>query len=249
MAGCAAKSRTYEVYGVFCSINCAKKFVLDQKGYDQSQVLMQLNEMCADVFGLPANLDYTAKAAPARFFLLMFGGSMSIDEFRKHSLHAHTLLVMPPFVAHAMIMESRSTTDNGDGNSTSNANEDEEKAGMEGRKRGTTAGAGSITDAPPSVEVEPLCEGKHILHGLRRPTRPAPAPAITHSEGSSRFNTFLEKQQKVDAFNSATAAAAGCVRPLKKPRKKDPLLPVPTGGKPTNTLASFLVTASCMEEE
>lgn len=102
-------SRTYEVYGVFCSLNCAKKFVLDRGGYDQTQVLMQLNEICVSVFGLPANEVYSAKPAPPRFFLTMFGGHLTIEEFRAHSLYCHTLLIMPPFVSHAMIMESYNT--------------------------------------------------------------------------------------------------------------------------------------------
>ena len=105
-----SKSHTYEVYGVFCSINCAKKFVLDRKGYDQSQVLLQLNEMCSEVFGLEAEAVYTAKPAPPRFFLHMFGGHMDIQAFRNLSLTAHTMLVMPPFVSHAMIMESHPTS-------------------------------------------------------------------------------------------------------------------------------------------
>ena len=97
---------TYEVYGVFCSMNCAKKFVLEKPTYDQQQVLLQLNEVCCSVFGIPGADIFTAKEAPPRFFLKMFGGHLDIGEFRATSLTARTVLVTPPFVSYAMVLET-----------------------------------------------------------------------------------------------------------------------------------------------
>lgn len=98
----------YEVYGVFCSLNCAKKYILDRNTHDQQQLLMQLNEVCVNIFGIKATDVLNAKEAPPRNFLTMFGGHLSIDEYRAMSITTRTVLVTPPFVSHAMILEEHS---------------------------------------------------------------------------------------------------------------------------------------------
>jgi hypothetical protein len=94
----------YEVYGVFCSLNCAKKHVLEQLSHDQQQLLMQLNELCVNVYGMNMETVFNAKEAPPRIFLKMFGGHMDIEEYRVKSVNVRTVMVTPPFVSHAMIL-------------------------------------------------------------------------------------------------------------------------------------------------
>lgn len=98
----------YEVYGVFCSLNCAKKFLLEQHTHDQQQLLMQLNDLCVNVYGMDSENVFNAKEAPPRIFLKMFGGHMDIEEYRAKSEHVRTVLVTPPFVSHAMVLEEHS---------------------------------------------------------------------------------------------------------------------------------------------
>lgn len=100
-----AKKSYYEVYGVFCSLNCAKKTLLEQHTHDQQQLLMQLNELCVNVFGMDTDSVFNAKEAPPRIFLKMFGGHMDIEEYRVKSVSVRTVLVTPPFVSHAMVLE------------------------------------------------------------------------------------------------------------------------------------------------
>lgn len=215
------KSTYYEVYGVFCSVNCAKKFVLERKSYDQQQVLMQLHEMCCSVFGIPSIDVFTAKEAPPRFFLKMFGGNLSIEEFREKSLTTRTVLVMPPFVSHAMILESHSN------------NPGSPSTGVDERY---------------NVVGEPLREGHHMLRGLRRPTRSVTPPELEETCAPSRFEEFIT-QMETEADKSSTAEAHPARRiSVKRPRKKETntaAVPVTNNG---NTLNSFLMIRPTAEQ-
>ena len=211
------RSSYYEVYGVFCSVNCAKKFVLERKSYDQQQVLLQLNEMCSSVFGMHPNDVFTAKEAPPCFFLKMFGGEMDIATFRAKSLTTRTALVMPPFVSHAMILESHNAKTNREGDEQDNT---EEKS---------------------DAVIEPLREGQHMLRGLRRPTRPVtPSMTSQQSGGASRFDDFIKQKE-----TSSAAGGSGGVRPVRAPvkkmRKKEISPPVVRSAENANTLNSFLM--------
>ena len=103
-----SKKSYYEVYGVFCSLNCAKKSLLENHSHDQQQLLMQLNELCVNVYGMDTDSVFNAKEAPPRIFLKMFGGHMDIEEYRSKSVNVRTVLVTPPFVSHAMVLEEHS---------------------------------------------------------------------------------------------------------------------------------------------
>jgi hypothetical protein len=227
MSSSGGKTNQYEVYGVFCSVNCTKKFVLERKGFDQSQVLLQLNEMCCSVFGMDSNEVFTAKAAPPRFFLKMFGGHMDIEEFRAKSLTTHTILVMPPFVSHAMILESHSINKNGAESASTTLEEETKREEL----------------------IEPLREGQHMLRGLRRPTVPMSSPPPQTSENEvSRFEAFVKERARkgdtaLSGSHSNTPDDGNSKKPLraaKKPRKKEPVGGGATTGN-ANTLNSFLM--------
>lgn len=221
------KSMYYEVFGVFCSVNCAKKFVLERGSYDQQQLLLQLNEMCCSVFGISGSDVFTAKEAPPRYFLKMFGGSMDITEFRAMSLTTRTMLVMPPFVSHAMILEANAVRDA----SVSDTSEDT------------------------SSVVEPIREGQHMLRGLRRPTHPVPSESVCPTTSISRFDEFIKQKKASDGdgnvnVNSTTGGGVRPLRPVpKKIRKKENTLDTTQASAPstTNTLNSFLMMRSTTE--
>lgn len=191
----------YEVYGVFCSINCAKKMVLGTPSHDQPELLMQLNELCVNVYGLSPDDVFNAKPSPPRMFLTMFGGHMSIEQYRETSLSARTVLVSPPFVSHAMVMETHS--------------------GIRGGARAAAGGEHTITHHDDAdVVVEPLREGQHVLRGLRRPTLPSAPPtggvgAANKPSTMSRFDDFVSRRTQDAAPPLASGDAA---RPTKRPR-------------------------------
>ena len=99
----------YSVYGVFCSLNCAQRNILDANTHDQAELIMRLNSLCVNVYGMSADSVRTAKASPPRQFLTKFGGHLSIEEFRAASATSTSLLVPAPFVPYVALLESHST--------------------------------------------------------------------------------------------------------------------------------------------
>lgn len=186
---CNTKS-FYEVYGVFCSINCAKKYLLERHTHDQQNLLMQLNEVCVNVFGMDALHVFNAKEAPPYIFLKAFGGHMDIDEYRAKSLNCRTVLIEPPFVSHAMVLEEHSLKHTAAAEKT--------RSDISEEARATTV-------------IEPLKEGQHKLRGLRRPTHPIPAPKPQDTPPVSKFDAYVQSKKK-----STTSLDA---RPTKRPKK------------------------------
>jgi hypothetical protein len=158
----------YEVYGVFCSLNCAKKYLLEKDTHDKQDLLMQLNVLCVDVFGMTPEQVFNAKEAPPRMFLKMFGGHLGIEEYREKRVGTRTLLVTPPFVSHAMLLEEHS-----------------------GQR-----GPASVDTTPVDPVIEPLREGQHELRGLRRPTNPLPIPPTQNTPSESRFDAFVKARAR-----------------------------------------------------
>jgi hypothetical protein len=100
-------TNVYYVYGVFCSCNCAVKYILERTTYDQQQILLAFKEMVSKVFhlqGVNTNV-FALEPAPPRIFLRVFGGHLGIEEFRNTSLTARTTLITPPFVSYSMVLE------------------------------------------------------------------------------------------------------------------------------------------------
>jgi len=200
----------YSVYGVFCSINCAKKYLMDKHTHDRPQLLMTLNELCVDVYGMCADKVFNAIAAPPRMCLSMFGGDMDIEAYREESLTTHTVLVTPPFVSHAMITEKYPI-------SQDTACPDPATAPP------------TTTKQPSSSEVviEPLQEGKHVLRGLRRPTHPLVAPAEDRQDVArlSRFEDFVNtKNVEEESGTTKTGNRSRplpAARPAKRVRRKE----------------------------
>lgn len=235
-------SKTYEVYGVFCSLNCAKRFVLETKSYNQQEVLLQLNEVACSVFGLSRDDVFTAREAPSRFFLTMFGGPMSIEEFRSKSLTSRTTLMTPPFVSHAMILESHTVHE------SSTANHQVVSTTTE------TVSSSSSSSASPSS----LREGRqHMLRGLRRPSRPlTPPPSSSQADDDanctvSRFEEFMVQMSGSDDNNTAIPKTTTKTLPKRSSGHKKAVAsspPPPPSPPPSNasdvTLTSFLMSRS-----
>jgi hypothetical protein len=161
----------YEIYGVFCSLNCAKKFLLEKDTHDKQQLLMQLNDLCVGVFGMTPEEVFNAKESPPRIFLKMFGGHLDIDEYRAKSLNTRTLLVTPPFVSHAMLLEEHS----GEKACPSEAVVEPLKEGqhvMRGLRRPTNP----VTISSPEPETPPANSRFNVF--LKSKVRGAPATEV-----------------------------------------------------------------------
>lgn len=95
----------YHVMGVFCSVNCAKRFMLDTGGQNVNEALMQFVDICVTVWGLRLEDVVHAAAAPPRWLLTLFGGELDVEAFRAKSLVCRTRVVEAPFLTHAMVTE------------------------------------------------------------------------------------------------------------------------------------------------
>lgn len=174
----------YTVYGVFCSCNCAVAYILERNTYDQQRLLLQFKSMATHVFGFLTTDVFALEPAPPRIFLRLFGGHLSVEEFRRSSLVARNTLLLPPFISYSMVLEENSRM----------------SGNMSESKQAHDEGA-----------VMPITS--HVIRGLRRPTvAPAAAhdeePAAEHDHATlnqwaadkadnpvSLFEQFMEAKQ------------------------------------------------------
>jgi len=73
----------YEIDGIFCSVNCCRAFILDNKHntlYSDSQTL--LYKLYQDIYGTST---HEIVPAPSWRLLMEYGGHLSIQEFRDES--------------------------------------------------------------------------------------------------------------------------------------------------------------------
>ena len=74
------KNNKYEVQGCFCSLNCAKAYNLKENNYRTSEINSLIEDFRRELFGIDS---YPVMIAPPRQTLDIFGGYMSIEDFRK----------------------------------------------------------------------------------------------------------------------------------------------------------------------
>ena len=74
------ENNKYEVQGCFCSLNCAKAYNLKENNYRMSEINSLIEDFRREIFGISSHAVVTA---PPRQSLNIFGGYLSIDDFRK----------------------------------------------------------------------------------------------------------------------------------------------------------------------
>ena len=91
----AVSSTTYEVYGYFCSVACARAFLFESATFDSNRQLLLLNKVAVDVYGLVPPF----AISPPRLSLQLFGGPFDIETFRQKSKSKKTRnkMTLPPF--------------------------------------------------------------------------------------------------------------------------------------------------------
>lgn len=88
----------FHVYGQFCSLSCAAAYnVTSHMGSDRMWDIHGWIQMMAQVYQLPLPV----RPSPSRYVLKIFGGSLSIEEFRAaHNTLARTVVLnVPPLVS------------------------------------------------------------------------------------------------------------------------------------------------------
>jgi hypothetical protein len=99
-----ATHKTYHVFGVFCSYNCAAAFSADSISYCVNQrarlLLFQLLRELAKADGKPITVDsVSCKPSPHWSVLNAYGGPMNIADFRKFTRNRRLgLHVYPPWI-------------------------------------------------------------------------------------------------------------------------------------------------------
>ena len=96
-----AAEGVYHVFGSFCSLACAKAYLLETPTFNTGLMVMLLSKMGREIYG-----EEKIDPAPPRLSLDIFGGPFSIDTFRakKNKVLVH----VPPFVSTYMVCEERS---------------------------------------------------------------------------------------------------------------------------------------------
>lgn len=80
----------YICYGNFCSVSCAKTYLLDRNDFSVGHSLMLLARVARDVYRINDDIC----CAPPRVLLTAFGGNLTIDEFRRHNTDTtHTFVI------------------------------------------------------------------------------------------------------------------------------------------------------------
>ena len=98
-------SRSFTVYGNFCSFECMKTFNSNESGsYKQNQTTL-ISKMAHDMCGKRADI----VPAPPRECLKVFGGTMTIAEFRSSRKDIY-VVYKPPLVSHMATAEIHATS-------------------------------------------------------------------------------------------------------------------------------------------
>ena len=104
---------TYEMYGNFCSFNCAMAYLIfcsDTRfdacyGSEQIEQIHLLNSLCAQSSDIALN-DVNIKPAPPKISLNVFGGNMTISNYRKSFCDGRVFnIYKPPIVPIINIVE------------------------------------------------------------------------------------------------------------------------------------------------
>lgn len=103
--------KTYYVFGCFCSFNCAYSYNINMNDYKIWERLSMLKSLYTKMYNEKTDI----LPAPPRKALSMFGGHISIEEFRNNNIKfkKEYLYLIPPMVSIIPIIEESNTnTDN-----------------------------------------------------------------------------------------------------------------------------------------
>ena len=103
-------SGNFSVFGVFCSWPCAKQYLNESQGWCSGERALLLEDLAREGFGYTGPM---IRAAPPRHRLEMFGGDLTIEEFRKEH-HFFNGSLRPPLVSFPEIYERANSSNHQD---------------------------------------------------------------------------------------------------------------------------------------
>jgi hypothetical protein len=171
------KSDIFAVFGVFCSWPCAKQYQNEHQIWTSGERSLLLEEMAREAFGYrgPA-----IQAAPSRHRLIMFGGDLSLEQFRGEHLFANATL-RPPLISFPEIYERCASSHGTEGNT---APPQWSVRGL--RPNGTTSAAASSS----SANLSPY--DQYML--TRKSNTPKTAKRTAVTDNPDTLQRFLKKQ-------------------------------------------------------
>lgn len=220
------RDRLYVVYGCFCSLACAKAFVLAHAAFDQTSQLVLLERMGHEVFGI----DHVVTPAPDRTLLDVFGGPYSLARFRSIGTAARARLVAPPFVSSYMCAEERELE-------TTRASALGVATGI-GTVRGLRRPAQPVRLTSADAAAAPPDPDAPYLRFLAQKgvaSADAAAPAASHSDASSAPQASSAPPSQASERGAAAAAGAA----TRAATTTHPA-PTPKAGSGGGTLARFM---------
>ena len=100
----------WEMKGIFCSGSCTKRYILDGDSYNTTNLLCLLRKFMTQVMRLKIK---NIVAAPPKLMLNIFGGAMSIQDYRQYGTQKHnssskvtSQQFEAPFVSWATVIKS-----------------------------------------------------------------------------------------------------------------------------------------------
>ena len=98
----------YHVFGIFCSINCAKAYIIEHDVSISTTRMMYFISMCREVF----NIRHPVKPAPPRTRLQMFGGDLTPEQFKRNA-ETVSCILRPPFIpSYDLVVKHDTKVDN-----------------------------------------------------------------------------------------------------------------------------------------
>ena len=169
--------RYFEVFGIFCSWNCAKSYIQQSYSSESSEQLMWMRIMAKQVFGTTLKQFH---AAPPRIFLKMFGGHLTIEEFRRTSTISNTVAVTPPLVSYPIVQQE-----------------------VKDQAWDTSPTSSSSTTFNPS-----MLAGRVV--GLRRPANSSSSRTkAKQPEGNGMYSAFVHQKDRRDAEDDLSSDLTG----------------------------------------
>ena len=102
----------YSCFGIFCSFPCAKAYLIKHRSFNTPSEMLFLTKLARTYYGITESI----KPAPPTERLKVFGGDLSIEEFRERSKVSITITHTPPMISFSMLFEERRTKNNNNSN-------------------------------------------------------------------------------------------------------------------------------------
>lgn len=94
----------YVVYGVFCSVECAARWIITNHR-DAAQILLRFNRLLVEVYKMDPVSVFEMKLAPDAISLTKFGGPYTLEAFRAKNKTVVVELLEPPFITYDMVLQ------------------------------------------------------------------------------------------------------------------------------------------------